>query len=186
MVKRDLIGNILLIGLILIGFILLRLFVFSTYQVNSKDSNQYFHANDLLLVNARKTPKYKDFVVYEADEKLHMGRVIGTSGDQVTYMDDIFYLNNQVESQAYIESLKSDYIKNPVLDNPYTSDFTLEIISGKHNLQEIPKDQFLILNDNRQNVEDSRLFGLISKKQIRGIVRLKLLPLKDFGFVEVE
>jgi len=44
----------------------------------------------------------------------------------------------------------------------------------------------LVLNDNRKNVEDSRSFGLIDKKQIKGVVTFRVLPLNDFGFVKVE
>lgn len=45
-----------------------------------------------------------------------MSRVVAVEGDSVTYMDDIFYLNNMVESQAYLEKMKTRYLNNALLN----------------------------------------------------------------------
>jgi len=50
--------------------------------------------------------------------------------------------------------------------------------------RKIPKDSYLILNDNRQNTRDSREFGLITSKQIQGVISFRISPLKKFGFIE--
>ena len=50
----------------------------------------------------------------------------------------------------------------------------------------IPKGSYLVLNDDRQNTNDSRKFGLIKAKQIRGVVTFKLWPLSQFGFLTTE
>lgn len=186
MVKRDLITNTI-IGVLIVGIvILLRVFVFSTYQVKSLDENSYFKENEILLVHAKQEPKYKDFIVYEVNQQTYIGRVIASEGESVTYMDDIFYLNNSVESQAYIEKLKAAFLSDPSNESPYTQDFTLATISNQHDLTEIPKGKYLVLNDNRRNLKDSRQFGLIDKSQIKGVVTFKLFPLSQFGFLDVE
>lgn len=100
-------------------------------------------------------------------------------------MDDIFYLNNMVESQAYLEKMKTRYLNNAPLGTLYTEDFTISTITGDK-YQKVPKGKYLLLNDNRKNTNDSRRFGLIDASQIKGLVTFRVLPLSDFGFVEVE
>lgn len=186
MVKRDLILQTLLGAMIVLILVLLRLFVFSTYRVPEGEANTYLQKGDIVLVHAQKEIAYKDFVVYEVDGKTHMGRVVALPNESITYMDDIFYLNNDIEGQSYIESLKRDYLSNPNRENPYTSDFTVATLAKNPNIMRLPKDHYVILNDDRQNQADSRQFGLIDKKEIRGVVTFRLLPFKTFGFVEVE
>ena len=48
------------------------------------------------------------------------------------------------------------------------------------------KGQYLVLNDNRRNTDDSRKFGLIEKDQIKGVISFRLYPLSRFGFVDVD
>ncbi|MDU5407797.1 MAG: signal peptidase I, partial [Streptococcus agalactiae] len=50
----------------------------------------------------------------------------------------------------------------------------------------VPKGSYLVLNDNRQNKNDSRKFGLIKEKDIRGVITFKVYPLSEFGFTASE
>lgn len=185
MVKRDFIRNIILVLLAILVFILMRIFIFSTFRVHEDAANQYLKNGDVVLVNRNKQPQYKDFIVYEEDGIFYISRVIATQGQSVTYMDDIFYLDNAIESQDYIESLKSSYLSQAPAGSLFTDDFTVETITGKTG-NVVPKGKYLVLNDDRQNTNDSRKFGLISKSQIRGVVTFRLLPLGNFGFIDVE
>lgn len=67
----------------------------------------------------------------------------------------------------------------------FTEDFNITTIS-KGNNKVIPSGKYLLLNDNRQNKNDSREFGLIDKSQIKGVITFKILPLDQFGFIENE
>ena len=185
MVKRDFIRNIILVLLAILVFILMRIFIFSTFRVHEDAANQYLKNGDVVLVNRNKQPQYKDFIVYEEDGIFYISRVIATQGQSVTYMDDIFYLDNAIESQDYIESFKSSYLSQAPAGSLFTNDFTVETITGKTG-NVVPKGKYLVLNDDRQNTNDSRKFGLISKSQIRGVVTFRLLPLGNFGFIDVE
>ncbi|EHJ55880.1 signal peptidase I [Streptococcus urinalis FB127-CNA-2] len=185
MVKRDFIRNILLVLLAIVIFILLRIFVFSTYRVTNEASSSFLHEKDVVTIKKSVEPKRKDFIVYKVNNKKYLSRVIAKEGDTVTFMDDIFYLNNKIEEQPYIDKLKSDYISSAPMGSLFTNDFTVSTITkGKYD--KIPKDYYLVLNDNRQNKQDSREFGFIKKDQIKGVVTFRLLPLKQFGFVKVE
>ncbi|MGT2932777.1 signal peptidase I [Streptococcus catagoni] len=185
MVKRDFIRNIILVLALIVVIVLLRLFVFSTFKVNDETANSYLNSGDVVIVKKNIKPLYKDFVVYKVNNKKYMSRVIAKGGQRATYMDDIFYLNNKVEPQTYIDDLKTKYLSTSPMGSLYTDDFNISTISKGENTV-IPSGKYLLLNDNRQNKKDSRTFGLIDEKQIKGVVNFRILPLGDFGFIEKE
>ncbi|RCW16194.1 signal peptidase I [Streptococcus gallolyticus] len=186
MVKRDFIRNII-IGLIaILAVFLLKIFVFSTFKVHEDAANSYLSNGDVVVVNRNQTPQYKDFIVYEVDGTFYISRVIATAGESATVMDDILYIDNEVQEEPYISQIKSEYLSTS--DNQqqaFTSDFSVNTITND-NYSEVPKGSYLVLNDNRQNTNDSRTFGLIKESQIRGVVTFKLLPLSTFGFITTE
>lgn len=185
LVKRDLISNIIIFIAVLITFIFFRVFLFTTYQVLGVEANSFLQEKDHLLISKLKKPSYKDFVLYEAEGKSYLGRVVALPGDTAAYLDDIFYLNDQVDNEDYLDEMKEIDRDIYSVDKPYTEDFTLDNISQK-SLTKIPEKEYLILNDNRRDKNDSRQFGLISSDQIEGVVTFKLFPLEEFGFIDVE
>ncbi|MGT2743399.1 signal peptidase I [Streptococcus plurextorum] len=185
MVKRDLITQILLIVLALLVAVALRLFVFEPHTVASSQANAFISSQDYLLVTKLSLPKHKDLVLYEVDGKRYVGRVIATSGDTVVYMDDILYLNHHAEQEAYLYELRQAFFKSQPSETAFTADFTSETLAQTE-MGYLPEHHFLILNDDRQNQQDSRTFGLISRSQIVGVLSFRLLPLDKFGFLDVE
>ncbi|MBM7641810.1 signal peptidase I [Streptococcus loxodontisalivarius] len=184
MVKRDLIRNIILIVIAILAFILLRMFIFSSFRVHEDASNTFLQKNDIVVVNKNVTPAYKDFIVYEVDGIFYISRVIGTPGDTVTVMDDILYINDVVQDESYIEEEKADY-QTSNNQQVFTSDLSVSTVSsGKYT--SVPDGTYLVLNDDRQNTNDSRKFGLIKKSQIRGVINFRLYPLDKFGFFDSE
>ena len=175
MVKRDFIRNIILVLIAILAIFLLWIFVFSTFKVHEDAANSYLSNGDVVVVNRNREPRYKDFIVYKKDGIFYISRVVATAGQSVTVMDDILYVNNKVKEEPYISKIKQ----------PFTSDFSVNTVSnGKYN--EVPKGYYLVLNDDRQNTNDSRSFGLIKESQIRGVVTFKVLPLNQFGFITTE
>lgn len=185
MVKRDLIRNIILIVIALLVFFLLKIFVFSTFKVHEDASNAYLKNGDVVLVNRNKEPQYKDFIVYKVKDIYYISRVIATEGQEATVMDDILYVDKAVKDEPYIESEKLKYQSSADGQTAFTSDFSIPSIT-KNKYTKVPKGYYLVLNDNRQNTNDSRRFGLIKESQIRGVISFRLFPLKNFGFVNAE
>lgn len=185
MVKRDFIRNIILVLIAILAIFLLRVFVFSTFKVYEDAANSYLSNGDVVVVNRNREPRYKDFIVYKKDGIFYISRVVATAGQSVTVMDDILYVNNKVKEEPYISKIKSEYLSTSDTQQPFTSDFSVNTVSnGKYN--EVPKGYYLVLNDDRQNTNDSRSFGLIKESQIRGVVTFKVLPLNQFGFITTE
>lgn len=185
MVKRDLIRNIILVAIALLTFFLLRIFVFSTFKVHEDASNAYLKNGDVVLVNRNKKPQYKDFIVYKVKDTFYISRIIATEGQEATVMDDILYLDKAVKDEPYIESEKVKYLTSADSQTAFTSDFSVPSLTN-NKYTTVPKGYYLVLNDNRQNTNDSRRFGLIKESQIQGAISFRLLPLKEFGFLNVE
>ncbi len=116
-----------------------------------------------------------------ADEKLLIKRVIGVPGDVVSMRNNQLYINDEPATYSRLDDdivNQLDYsqqrnraffleqhgdIRHPVMlepspPNDYNSFGPIEI----------PKDQYLMLGDNRDNSRDSRRIGLIERDRITG------------------
>ena len=185
MVKRDLIRNLLILVIAIFIFVALRLFVFTPYTIKAQDANHYLAKDDFVLaINGEKIQR-EDFVLYEVDGKEYVGRVIAKENDSFIYMDDVLYLNNKIQTENYLSTLKEKYLATPGNSGYFTHDFSIETLTNSVS-RTVSKDSYLILNDNRQNTKDSREFGLISSKQIKGVISFRISPLEKFGFTETK
>lgn len=185
MVKRDLIRNIILAVLIVVILLLLRVFVFSTHRVTESQANDYIHAGDYVTFNKNVAPTNRDLILYTINGKDYIGRVIAGEGQTVTAMDDFLYVDDVPVEEDYISQSKSAYLATVQPGNFYTDDFSIATIT-KDKQSNIEKDQYLVLNDNRRNTDDSRKFGLIDKDDIKGVLSFRLYPLSRFGFIDVD
>ena len=174
MVKRDLIRNVIFLSVIAITIVCLRIFIFTPYSITTKDANHFLQEKDVVIANKNEQIKRDDFVLYEVKGKKHVGRVIGVGNDSVVYMDDVLYLNNKIKSEDYLTKDKEKYLAKANNTGYFTHDFTIQTLT-KSNTNKI-----------RQNMEDSRKFGLISKKQIKGVISFRVLPLQEFGFIKTK
>lgn len=186
MVRRDLFRNIFIVLLLAMIFVLLRLFWFTPHHVREKDVQEGLETADYVLAFHQNEIPNESLVLYEVDKKDYVGRVIAQDGERAVYMDDVLYLDHQIKDEPYIRSMRNTYQgKTSNTGNFFTEDFTIESLT-QSNQDVVGKKEFLILNDNRLNHDDSRNFGLISKDQIKGVITFRLTPLGRFGFIDVE
>lgn len=88
-------------------------------------------------------------------------RVIGLPGETIEYKSGVLYINGEEVEETYI----SDEVKEQ------TEDFK----------KVLGDDEYFVMGDNRDNSDDSRRFGAISKKEIkgRGLLRFMVCTQKD-------
>lgn len=140
----------------------------------------------ILLSRVAKIDRF-DVIVFEVPNKAepYIKRVIGIPGDYI-YMEDYkLYINGELVEETYLD-------KNPIYTGieyarGHTS-FTLEKICAITNVNcqvdgktVIPEGYYLVLGDNRNNSEDSRMIGLVHKDDIIGQVLFVFYPFNRFG-----
>ncbi|MBM7153643.1 signal peptidase I [Streptococcus suis] len=175
MVKRDLIKQISLLVLLILGIIGLRFWLLEPVTITPEMANSYLKENDFIMTVRNVRPIHGDFILYNHEGKEYVSRVIALENETVIYMDDVLYRNDIIVTE--------NYLKTPHSQESYTDDFTLETLTnGKYNV--IPEGHYLVLNDVRTNQQDSRSFGLISSEAIVGRLTFRISPLSEFGFIK--
>lgn len=175
MVKRDLVKQISLVILLILGLIGLRVWFFEPVTITSQMANEYIKEGDFIVTVRNAKLTYGDFILYKHDGKEYVSRVIAVTDETVTYMDDVLYRDNVIVTESYL--------KAPHTQESYTEDFTIATLTDGQ-FESVPKDFILVLNDNRTNHQDSRSFGLIAEKDIIGRLTFRLSPLREFGFIK--
>lgn len=139
----------------------IRIFFFDTYIVTNKSMEPTFCEGDQILLLKKNfifnKVKNFDVIVFEYDNSNLVKRVIGKEGDKVEIRDGGLYLNdNLIEHEYYIFSNDDD------------------------GLYIVGSNQYFVLGDNIKVSEDSRYFGLIDEKDIKGQVILIFSPKSRF------
>lgn len=155
---------ILIIGLVL----LIGIFVISFQQVVGPSMKGTFEEKDVVMVSKLiyhfREPKRGEVVTLSKKEKVMIKRIIGLPGETISFKDHQLYVNGK----AY----KDEYANTP------TADFELSTLG----VDKIPEGYYFVLGDNRENSDDSRTYGLISKDEIIGRVFIRVFPFTKICF----
>jgi len=164
------------IGAAIVISIFITTFIFNSTYVAGDSMNPTLYNKDRLF--AIKLPLYfkgpsaGDIVVLEAPDKEgkennkdYIKRVIGLEGDKIQIIDGKVYVNDKL--------LKEDYIDKDAYTNTYYI-----------NTWVIPEGEVFVLGDNREEgaSKDSRFFGPVPIKSLKGITGFRYFPInKRFG-----
>ncbi len=164
--------------LIIIVIILLRSFIITPVIVRGDSMYDTLKDGEVLLLSkiSYKVHDIKRFdiiVIKDKTDDYIIKRVIGLPGDNIEYKDDILYINGKKYNKRYTEDI--------------TEDFTLQDICNINGINcegKIPKNMYLVLGDNRDVSADSRIKGLIEKKQIIGKAIFRIWPLTKINNIK--
>jgi len=136
--------------------------------------------------------------------KVYVKRLIGEPGDKIRVEDDKLYINDKFISKVPTDFYPSMYDVDK--DNEYSPDFYdlyIEDLEGtKHYVLQrnrdktlssfrfsleitVPQNSYFFMGDNRDNSEDSRVWGFVPRESIRGramFVWLSINGAKPFSF----
>ncbi len=130
-------------------------FIFGIVLAPTNDMFPAVHEGDLIIFYRPGRIINTDVVIYETpDGTYQIGRVEGTQGETVGKTDGgLLTVNGNIQPVQK---------RSGLYDETYAGE---KDISG-----EIGKEEYLILGDRRETAEDSRAFGLIPRKAIKGKV----------------
>lgn len=149
---------------IILAVILIRTFIITPVIVVGDSMVPTLKEDQILLLNKinytfSDIERY-DVVVIKVGKNEIIKRVIGLPGETIEYRNNVLYIDGHETTNNYQFE---------------TADFTLESICD---CDKIPNDKYLVLGDNRAVSSDSRIMGLIDKKDILGEVNLSIWPIK--------
>ena len=140
--------------------VLIRTFIATPVRVDGDSMNKTFKNGDILILYKLSEIKRFDVIVLheEKDNEKIIKRIIGMPGDTVAIKDGEIYINDEKIDDQYAYGMTSDYDR-----------ITLK------------SDEYFILGDNRLISKDSRYFGPIKEKEIKGKVIFRIFPFSKFG-----
>jgi len=149
--------------------IVLYIFIMTPHEVigNSKNG-EYLMANKITY--RIREPERGDVVIFRySDTQDFIKRVIGLPGDTIMLKDGQLYINNELLDE-------SDYLTDSIYTNG--GEYLKEGESKK-----IPEGEYFVCGDNRQHSSDSRVFGPIAEKDIKGKAWIVYFPFSEFRIV---
>ena len=165
----------LFIGKCLSILLFLLIYISTPCTVVGKSMSSTFEDGDkIFCFDLYYSPKKEDVIVFDANNYTH---------------NDTFYIKRIKATEGmvirYDVDLEMCFIEDEECPDIQLSDFNRinESIEGEHEYEfVIPKDSILVLGDNRNESLDSRLFGLVNKKDILGKVYFRILPFSGIRF----
>lgn len=155
---------------IVLVVVLVRSFIITPAIVDGKSMYPTLNDNNIVILNKLDYKinglKRFDIIVVDYNGEKLIKRVIGLPGEHIEYKNNMLFING--------------YLTNENFNHDNTSDFKLEMIG----YLKIPGDKYFVVGDNRNHSTDSRMIGLIDKKDIKGKVSLRLFPINKFGKIK--
>ena len=120
--------------------------VFLQGEIREGISDRFSNVLEDIKMKIEKSPRRNRYIK----------RVIAVPGDKIEIKDRKVYVNNKLLEERYIKGTTS---KNAI-DYPVT----------------IPEKKLFVMGDNRENSNDSRMFGFVDYRSVEGKVEYKIWP----------
>ncbi len=167
--------NLVLLGIALSLALAIRMFVAEPRFIPSDSMVPTLEVGDRLVVEKVsfrfRQPQRGEVVIFEPPRQLQVlgygngqvfiKRVIGQPGQEVTVQDGSVFVDGEALLEPYIA-------EPPAYDwGPYR----------------VPEDALLVMGDNRNNSNDSHIWGFLPQQNLRGRALFRFWPLNRAGWV---
>ncbi len=171
---------LLVIILSIIGTIMIK---YDRYTVPTNSMASEIKKGNQVLYKPELSVSRFNVVLVEKEGQKDLLRVIGMPGDDIKMANDTLQINGSFYDEPY---LKNNFVNFKYLEENakkvYTSNFdTKHIVGIKKEISNIPERKYYLLGDNRQVTEDSRHMGLYDESEIKGVISMKVFPVKEIG-----
>lgn len=152
------------IVLALLVALVIRTFVVEVYRVDGSSMENTLHTEERVLVNKFlfrwqiRKPQHGDIIVFQyprQPDRDFIKRVVAVAGDTVEMREGKVYVNGK----------------------PFPEVPTVRMTDQEFPPRVVPDDSVWVLGDNRNNSEDSRYFGQVPRRNIRGLAFARIWPL---------
>jgi signal peptidase I len=150
--------------------LVIRFFLFEPFYIPSGSMEPTLQVNDKIIVNKfvykLGEPARGDIIVFKYPldpSRDYIKRVIGLPGETLEIKESTVYVNNQPISENYLPSDIKFMDFGPV---------------------SIPDDSYFMMGDNRNNSQDSRVWGTLSENYIVGKAFLIFWPANRMGLLK--
>jgi len=168
--------NLQILAIALTLAIVIRFFIAEPRYIPSDSMVPTLEIGDRLVVEKvtyrLHPPRAGDIVVFDpppllqefgyAPDKAFIKRIIGQPGDVIEVQKGRVYLNGQPLAETYIAESPA-YEMLPV---------------------QVPESQYFVMGDNRNNSNDSHVWGFLPQQNIIGRAVFRFFPIDRFGFLE--
>jgi len=168
--------NLQIIGLALAISVLIRLLVAEPRYIPSNSMIPTLDIGDRLAIEKVSyhfnPPTTGDIIVFEPPEILQLQgyskdqafikRIIGLPGQTIDIKNGVVYIDDRPLEEDYIAELPDYLWQGPV---------------------KIPEDQYFVMGDNRNNSNDSHIWGFLPKENIIGRAVFRFWPFERIGLV---
>jgi signal peptidase I len=168
-----------IVGAVIVAVVVKTVFI-QAFRIPSESMDPTLMTGDRVLVNKLSYKLHDvhrgDVVVFDRPANLPAApgdpddlikRVIGLPGDTVTARNGHVYVNNRRLDEPYLPS--------------GTSTLTLRDDYSLERGIKVPKDEVLVMGDNRGNSQDGRVFGPIPEDSIVGRAFVIMWPFSRFA-----
>ncbi len=148
---------------------LVRSFVVESFLVDGRSMEPTLYNNERLFVNKFgyriSPPKRGDIIVFQYPKDTSrdfIKRVIALPGEEIEIKDQSVYIDGVLLEEPYVD--KGDYEPHPK--------------------EEIPEGKLFVLGDNYGSSEDSRFFGPVPLKNVKGKALVVYWPVADLRILQ--
>ncbi len=147
---------------ILVVVVIIRTYIVTPVIVSGPSMNPTLKGKEIMILN-KIDNNYKryDIVVLHTEHGEIIKRVIALPGETIQCKNNKIYINGRKIEEDYGMGTTSDI-----------------------NKVKLEEDEYFVLGDNRENSMDSRYYGPINFKKIKGKTSFILFPFNRFGNVK--
>ncbi|GAB4264089.1 signal peptidase I [Thermincola ferriacetica] len=153
---------------VILAFVI-RVFLFQPFYIPSGSMEPTLQPGDRIIVNKFlyrfKEPARGDIIVFKYPrnpKRDFIKRVIGLPGETVEIRDSVLYINGKKVDQPYLPK---------------------GLRYGSYGPVKVPEGSYFMMGDNRNNSEDSRVWGTLPRENIVGKAMLIYWPLARAGMI---
>ncbi len=154
----------------------IRAYVAQPFIVDGASMEPNFHGGNYLIIDELsyqffREPSRGDVIVFRAptnQSQFYIKRIIGLPGESVEISNNKLYITTTSGATFMLDE--------PYIPKSFNTDPNI--------IKKLNKDEFFVLGDNRPHSSDSRIWGVLPRKNITGKALVRLWPIDEIELIK--